>query len=87
MEKLKALLEKQSQIWLIIIGLVLMGFGIYQFLELAVAEEAGQVVKMKRILELIYRFGGKYTLLALFEGLGILCLVSGIVQLKVTSKN
>lgn len=79
---MKKILENQSIIWLIFLGISLIIFGIYTFLEIRTIEEEGGVFRTKKILQLIYNFGGKYTLLALFESIGIICVISGIKQLN-----
>lgn len=82
MSKLKNILEKQNQIWVILVGIALIVGGIYFFLDIQSKEIAGTEVRMKKILELIYNFGGKYTILAMFEVFGLIVLISGIQQLR-----
>lgn len=82
MDKLRSFLEKQNQIWLIIGGIALIGYGIYLFINIKGMENGGQEIRMKRILETVYNLGGKYTILAIFEFFGIAVLVSGILQFK-----
>jgi uncharacterized membrane protein YidH (DUF202 family) len=87
MEKIKKYLEYQTAFALIVFGLALIVFGIYFFLEIKSAEETGQVVQMKRIVRAIYNLGGKFTILAIFEIIGIMTLVSGIRQFKEINSN
>lgn len=82
MNNLKNLLEKQNQIWLVIIGLVLIVYGVYEFQDIASKEASGQPVRMKKIMQYIYQAGGKYTILSMFEIVGIISLMSGILQLR-----
>lgn len=79
---LKKILEKQSVIWTLLVGLALIVYGIYLFTEISSTESAGGVVRMKRIFQLLYDFGGKYSILAVFEVIGVISIISGIRQLK-----
>ncbi|WCC44694.1 hypothetical protein PJW08_14040 [Tenacibaculum finnmarkense] len=45
-------------------------------------EEVGLPVRMKKVFQIVYDFGGKYAILAIFEGLGLFALISGIQQLR-----
>jgi hypothetical protein len=87
MEKLKKYLEYQTAFALIVFGFALIIFGIYFFLEIKSAEQTGQVVQMKRIVRAIYNWGGKFTILFIFEIIGIMTLVSGIRQYKEINSN
>ncbi len=82
MEKLESLLELQGKLWVLIIGIGLILFGIYQFNEIVAMEQAGDEVRLRRIFQYIYNFGGKYSILAIFEATGIIALVSGILQIR-----
>lgn len=75
-------LEKQRLFWLFVAGLALIIFGIYFFMEIQTAERNRETVRMNRIFRLIYDLGGKYTILALFEMVGLIAVISGIKQLK-----
>ncbi len=82
MSKLKNILEKQNQIWVFLIGIILIAAGIYFFLDIQSKEIAGTEVRMKKIFQLVYNFGGKYAILAIFEVVGLIALISGIQQLR-----
>ncbi|MEN7549932.1 hypothetical protein AAG747_18550 [Rapidithrix thailandica] len=87
MDKLKKLLEKQNALWLLIIGVVVILFGLYIFFKIKAKEDAGIEVRLPRLAERLYDLGGKYTLLALCEAVGIITLISGIKQVRDTFKN
>ena len=78
----KNILEKIHLLWIPVIGIALIVYGIYLFIDINTMEANGQTVRMKKIFELIYNFGGKYTMLAIFEIVGIVVLISGIKQLR-----
>lgn len=82
MGKIENILEKQNKIWVFIIGLALIIGGFYFFFDMKTTEEAGQAVRMKRAFQYVYDFGGKYLILAIFEIVGIIALISGIQQLR-----
>ncbi len=74
--------EYQTILWTFVLGVVLIVFGFYQFFEISALEEAGKTVRMKKALEMIYNVGGKYTILAIFELIGLICLYSFISHLR-----
>lgn len=76
------LLEKQKLFWLIAVGLALIIYGVYFFMEIKSIEENHGIVRMKRVFLLLYNLGGKYAILALFEIVGLITLIAGIKQLK-----
>lgn len=82
MSKLINILEKQYQIWIFLIGIVLIVGGVYFFLDIKSMEEAGKEVHMNKLFKLVYNFGGKYAILAYFEVIGLLSLISGIQTIK-----
>ncbi len=81
-DRVKYLLEKQNQIWVLLIGIVLIVYGIYLYSEISSLEESGQEILINRTVNRLYNIGGKNLLLALFEGTGIIALISGFLQLR-----
>lgn len=77
-----SVLEKQKIFWLLIVGAALMIYGVYFFLELQSIEKANGAVQLKRIFLLVYNYGGKFTLLAIFELVGLITLFAGIKEFK-----
>jgi len=82
MDKLKNILEKQNQIWVFLIGIALIIAGFYFFFHIQGLEEVGQEARFSRKIQWIYDYLGKYGILALFEIVGLIALVSGIRQLR-----
>lgn len=87
MKKLKNILDYQTQIAIIVVGISLIIFGIYFFFEIISYEETNQVIQMNRMLRIIYDFGGKYCILVFFEILGIVTLFFGVKQLRELKSN
>lgn len=85
MSNLTKFLEKQNQIWTLIIGIALIAGGFYFFFYIKDFEDAGIEVSLPRYAKQLYKVGGKYTILAMFEIVGLIALISGIRQL--TGKN
>lgn len=81
MNNFQKLLEKMHLLWVPVIGLAFISYGIYDFFETSAKEVAGEPVNNGR-LRFLYDFGGKYAILGLFLILGIICVVVGIKQLK-----
>jgi hypothetical protein len=79
---MQKVLDRIHLMWIPIAGIALIGCGIYLFLHIKSAEEHGQLVRMKKAIELIYILGGKYTVLALFEISGLGVLITGIRLVK-----
>jgi len=69
-------LKKINNYIAIAIGLSLIAFGIYLFLDIYKLEIANKPVKIRRAFQVLYTFGGKYLLLSVFEILGIVILLS-----------
>ncbi|MBE7659704.1 hypothetical protein [Tenacibaculum finnmarkense] len=82
MGKTEEVLEKQNKFWVFIVGIALIIGGIYFFFDMKTTEEAGLPVRMKKAFQIVYDFGGKYAILAIFEILGLFALISGIQQLR-----
>ncbi|MNJ91847.1 hypothetical protein D3C87_95020 [compost metagenome] len=79
---IKNFVEKIHLLWVPVIGVAFIIYGIYLFLDICTIETAGQPVRMKKILQVIYNLGGKQTILVIFELTGVILLVSGIQQLR-----
>lgn len=82
MSKIKNILEKQNQIWVVLVGIALIIAGFYFFFHIQGLEEAGTEVRFGRKVQWIYNYLGKYGILALFEIVGFIALISGIRQLR-----
>lgn len=82
MDKLKNILEKQNQIWVFLVGIALIIAGIYFFFHIQGLENAGQDVRFSRKIQWVYDILGKFGILAVFEIVGVIALISGIKQLR-----
>lgn len=82
MDKLTSFMERLNVLWIPILGLSLMIFGIYLFIDISFMEDTGQMIRLKNIFLLIYSVGGKHSILLLFELTGLITLISGIKQIK-----
>lgn len=82
MSKIKHILEKQNQIWVFLVGIALIIGGFYFFFHIQGLEEAGQQVRFGRKIQWVYNYLGKYGILAVFEIVGLIALISGIQQLR-----
>ncbi|MEM9141510.1 MAG: hypothetical protein AAGA86_00895 [Bacteroidota bacterium] len=82
MGKLKNILEKQNQIWVVLLGIALIITGLYLFFDIQGMEAAGREVRFGRRFQFVYDSLGKFGVLAVFEILGLIALISGIQQLK-----
>lgn len=69
-------------IWSIVIALLILGYGVWQYLELLKFEEVGGTIKLNRIVGLIYEFGGAISVLIASIILAIIMFFSGYSSYK-----
>ncbi|MDO4881523.1 MAG: hypothetical protein Q3983_09600 [Capnocytophaga sp.] len=69
-------------IWSIVIALLILGYGIYQYLELLKFEEVGGTIKLNRIISLIYEMGGAISVLITTIILAVIMFFSGYSSYK-----
>ena len=69
-------------IWSIVIALLILGYGVWQYLELLKFEEVGGTIKLNRIVGLIYEFGGAISVLIASIILAIIMIFSGYSSYK-----
>jgi uncharacterized membrane protein YfcA len=62
----------------LLIGLLLIAFGVYMYIDLAAWEESNQQKRLNRMIWWLYDVGGKISVAAFFCGIGSMMLLFGI---------
>ncbi len=82
---MKENIKKKESIWPPLIGGLIIIYGFYRFFNIRELEETGLPLRLSKLFELIYDFGGSYAILAIFELLGISIVILSLTKQKKTS--
>lgn len=64
----------------LLIGGMLIAFGIYMYIDLAAWEKSAEQKSLNRMIWRLYDWGGKIAVTLFFNGIGLITLLSGLKQ-------